>query len=89
MDVIQLAKEQGLAFVFAVILLKFLYDAIYVRLPRGFTMVHQELTSQRQRADQRHEEHVALQREMMSEIHALKLAAQPARPRRRRSRPRK
>jgi F0F1-type ATP synthase membrane subunit b/b' len=68
MDAANLPWDKGIAFVFAVFLLKMLYDAVYVKIPDGFQHVSSELQVQMERADDRHAEHLAGQKELKKQL---------------------
>jgi len=79
----------GPAAPFMVILLKILYDAVYVQIPSGFRGVREELNRQMTAADKRHQEHTTHQVNLEMAVRRLerKLLTQPRRkkPRRKRS----
>lgn len=58
-------KESGFA-ALAMVLLKILYDAVYVKIPKGLEAIREELTAQLERGNDRHNElmqkHVELQK---------------------------
>lgn len=68
MDATNLPWDKGIAFVFACFLLKMLYDAVYVKIPDGFRRVSSELQVQMERADARHDEHLAGQKEIRKQL---------------------
>lgn len=51
--------KEGVTAVFAAVLLKILYDCVYVKLPMGFRSVRKTLLTQTQLDDKRHGEHIA------------------------------
>lgn len=68
MDATNLPWDKGIAFVFACFLLKMLYDAVYVKIPDGFRRVSSELQVQMERADARHDEHLAGQKQIKKQL---------------------
>lgn len=57
---------------FALLLLKMLWDAVYQKIPDGFASIKQVADEAHSNAEERHDEHMRMQRKVRKELKKLR-----------------